>query len=139
MKKYFLILIAIPFIIGTCKAQSNSAYQTGTIIFTAFNSTLTALNLSGITPKWQQKYTQGIALITGASQLAYGIYQTRTNFFTLNAINIAAGTATVITNGILLYQLFHPTKKKTSWNLYISPVKKNNPEFGFRVVKYFKI
>jgi len=133
------MLLALPLIMGTCRAQSNAAYQTGTIIFTAVNSAITTLNLSGITPKWQTKYTAGLAVVTGASQLAYGIYQTRTDFATLNAVNIAAGTATVITNGILLYQLFHPTKKKTSWNLFISPLKKNNPEFGFRVVKYFKI
>jgi hypothetical protein len=139
MKKYFLILFAIPLLMGTCNAQSNSAYQTGTIIFTAVNSAITTLNLSGITPKWQTKYTAGLALITGASQLAYGIYQTRTDFTTLNTVNIAAGTATIITNGILLYQLFHPKKKATSWNIIFSPVNKNSPDFGFRIVKYFKI
>lgn len=139
MKKYFFILLALSIIKSNCKAQTNSAYQTGTIIFTAVNSAITTLNLSGITPKWQTKYTAGLALLTGASQLVYGIYQTRTDFTTLNTVNIAAGTATIITNGVLLYQLFHPKKKATSWNFYLSPLKKNNPEFGFRIVKYFKI
>ena len=138
MKKYFFLLIAIPLLTGTCKAQTIN-YETGTIILTTINTTLTTLNLSGITPKWQTKYTAGLALLTGASQLAYGIYQTRTDFATLNAVNIAAGTATIIANGILLYQLFHPTKKPISWNIQFSPVKKNNPDFGFRIVKYFKI
>ncbi|NTW31453.1 MAG: hypothetical protein HGB12_02315 [Bacteroidetes bacterium] len=150
MKKLLLFLIAIPLIIDTCKAQSSQAndinlfgtnvnYQTGTILLTTINTALTTMNLAGINPKWQSKYTQGVAILTGASQLVYGIYQSRSDFSSLNLVNIGAGTATIITNSILLYNKLKPRKKTTTWNLYYLPSKNNNFEFGFQIVKHFKI
>lgn len=136
MKKHLLILLAVPLIICTCKAQTVS-YETGTIILTTINTALTTLNASGITPKWQTKYTEGLAILTGAGQLAYGIYQAGEDISTLDIVNITAGAATIITNSILLYKTFHSGNKTTSWNLYYLPVEKNTLAFGIRVVKSF--
>lgn len=137
MKKLLLILLAIQLIIGTCKAQTNVNYETVTIALTSINTALTALNASGITPKWQTKYTEGLAILTGAGQLAYGIYQAGEDISTLDIVNITAGTATIITNSILLYKTFHSGNKTTSWNFYYSPLEKNTLALGIRFVKKF--
>ena len=136
MKKHFLILLAIPLIIGRCEAQTTVNYETATIVLTSINTALTALNASGITPKWQTKYTEGLAILTGAAQLAYGIYEAGQDISTLDVVNITVGTATIITNAILLYQTFH-TGKTTSLNLYYSPLEKNTLALGLRFVKKF--
>jgi hypothetical protein len=135
MKK-LIIMLAIPFIIGSCKAQTLN-YETVTVALTSINTALTALNASGITPTWQTQYTAGLAMATGAAQIAYGMYtDAQSDFGTLNIVNIAAGVATLVTNGILLYQTFH-TGKTTSLNFYYSPLKKNTVGFGIRFVKTF--
>ncbi|MFH0864705.1 MAG: hypothetical protein V1904_00820 [Bacteroidota bacterium] len=136
MKKKLLILLAVPLIIGTCKAQTTVSYETVTIALTSFNAALTALNASGITPKWQTKYTAGLAMLTGAGQLAYGIYEAGSTMTTLDIVNITVGTATIITNAILLYQTFH-TGKTTSLNSYYTPVENNTLALGLRFVKKF--
>jgi len=159
MKKQLLIILAILLINGTCKAQNASFklfgqtidYQTGTLILSTINTTLTTLNLAGLNPKWQAQYTQGVAVVTGACQLGYGIYDARKEFTTLNIVNITAGAATIIANGVLLYKTLtkggtnltpkNHGKKPTSWNLYSSPFNSpfvsNKLEFGIRVVKSF--
>ncbi len=148
MKKIIFILLAFALIMGKSKAQTNNNnvfganvnYQTGTIILTSVNAVLTALNASGITPKWQTQYVHYSALATGAIQVAYGLYKSGANLSTLNLVNIGAGSATIITNAILLYtSFFNGGKKKTSWNIIVSPVQGNGAEYGVRVVKYFKI
>ncbi len=158
MKKQLLICLAIALIIVTANAQSTQNvgfklfgekidYETATIALTTINTTLTTLNLAGITPKWQSQYIQGVAVATGACQLGFGIWQARNNFTTLNLVNITAGTATIITNGFLLYKTFTggstPTKndgkKSSSWNIYSSPLPltNNKQEIGIRLVKSF--
>ena len=149
MKKQLLIFLTTILIIHTSNAQKTSNdvkvigttinYETGTLILTAINSTLTTLNLAGINPKWQPQYVQGVAIATGVCQLGYGIWQTRSDFATLNLVNITAGTATIITNGILLYNTLNPGKKLFSWNLYSAPIpnKMNKLEFGVKLVKKF--
>jgi len=149
MKTRLLIFLAISFMLGTCKAQTNNVnlfgstinYQTGTAIMTTVNTVLTTLNASGVTPKWQAQYTAGVALVTGGVQLAYGIYKAGSSFGTLNVVNMTAGVATIVTNSILLYQYFHSGgKKKTSFNIYINPNGiGNSTEYGFTVVKKINI
>lgn len=135
MKKHLLILLAIPLMFCSSRAQTIN-YETGTIILTTINTALTTMNVYGIVPKWQAKYTAGLAIATGAFQLGYGIYQAGQDISTLDVVNITAGTATIIANAYLLYKLFK-TGKTTSWNIYYSPFKKNTPEFGIRIVKRF--
>jgi hypothetical protein len=148
MKKQFVILLSMFIIIGACNAQSsqtngflgtNINYETGTATLSAINAVLTTLNASGVHPAWQSKYTQGVAVLTGAGQLAYGIYNAGKKISSLDIVNITAGTATIITNSILLYKTFHPKKKATAWNIYFSPSKNNNIEFGFHLVKKIKL
>lgn len=136
MKKYILILAAALTIACSSKAQTIN-YQTFTVILTTINTGLTTMNAYGIVPKWQAKYTAGLALATGAFQLGYGIYQAGQNATSsLNTVNITAGAVTIITNAILLYKLFR-TGKSTSFNFYYSPFKNNTPQFGLRIVKHF--
>lgn len=139
MKKLLLILLVIPIMFCSSRAQTIN-YETGTIILTTINTALTTMNAYGIVPKWQAKYTAGLAIATGAFQLGYGIYEagqeTGQSLSTLDVVNITAGAATIIANSFLLYKLFK-TGKTTSWNIYYSPFKKNTPEFGIRIVKRF--
>jgi hypothetical protein len=144
MKKLF-ILIIFAITTGKSNAQTNNFfgsninYQTGTIVLTTINATLTSMNLAGLGPKWQSEYTLGASLVTGACQLAYGIYNTGSNLSSLDLVNISAGTATLVANAIKFYQTLYSKKKTTSWNLFYAPGKNNCPEFGICIVKHFKI
>jgi hypothetical protein len=160
MKKFILSVALVLFV---CFSHAQTAgfkvfgeeitYETGTVVLSSINATLTALNLAGLTPKWQQQYTQGVAIATGAAQLGYGIWDARKEFTTLNLVNITAGTATIITNSILLYKTLTkgPVKKKNngggggkgpaSFNIYSAPIyspyKTNSTEFGIRLSRSF--
>jgi hypothetical protein len=143
MKTRLLILLTIPLLMGVCKAQNNVNlfganinYQSGTILLTSINTVLTTLNASGINPKWQSQYTHGLAVVTGAAQLAYGIYQAGSKFGTLDIVNITAGAATMITNAVLLYKNYYAGGKKTTWNIYYSPFDTKGPELGLRIVQH---
>jgi hypothetical protein len=144
MKKLILIFLAIPYIMCTCKAQSinlfgnDISYETGTTILTSVNTVLTTVNYLGVTPKWQTQYTAGVAMVTGAAQIAYGMYTDAQNDFgTLNIVNITAGVATLVTNGILLYQSFHSGSKTSSLNLYSTPVGNGELAMGVTYVIRF--
>jgi hypothetical protein len=138
-------------LIGSSQAQSSQSgtnYQTGTEIFTTINAVLTAMNTSGLVPKWQSEYTQGIGVLTGLGQVAYGIYaQAGSNKSTLNIINYAVGSAAVITNAIAFFTTLSgnnkktapKAQKKTAWNIYCAPTNMNNYAIGFSVTKHFKI
>jgi hypothetical protein len=153
MKKHLIIILAIFLIIGSSKAQSSQSgtnYQTGTIAFSTINAALTAMNTSGIYPAWQTEYTQGIGVITGLAQVAYGIYAqagSGSNKSTLNIINYTVGSAAVITNAIAFFTTLSngnkkpapKTEKKTSWNIYYAPINMNNYAIGISVVKHIKI
>ena len=151
MKKYFLILWTTFLIIDICNAQNSQSnnYQAGTVIFTTINAVLTTMNTSGIFPKWQTEYAQGIGVITGLAQVAYGIYaQAGSNKSTLNIINYAVGSAAAVTNAIAFFTTLssgnkkqsEPNKgKKTTWNIYYAPIKMNNYAIGLSVTKHFKI
>ena len=150
MKKHILFLLSLSLIIGVCQAQglqtkgfnlgnTSINYQTATIALTVINSALVSMNAAGIHPGWQAQYTQGIGILTGAFQLAYGLINSSGSNQALNLVNDGVGAATLITSAIQFYNTFHPHRKSTSWNIYYSPLKKNNPGFGIRVVKRFKI
>jgi hypothetical protein len=153
MKKQLLILWAIFLIVGSSNAQSSQSgtnYETGTVIFSTINAALTAMNTSGIYPAWQTEYTQGIGVITGLAQVAYGIYAqagSGSNKSTLNIINYTVGSAAAITNAIAFFSTLNggkkkpapKTEKKTSWNIYYAPINMNNYAIGISLVKHFKI
>ena len=152
MKKYILILSATALITYTCNAQSSKSsgtnYQAGTAILSTINATLTAMNTSGLFPKGQAEYVQGIGVLTGLAQVGYGIYaQAGSNKSTLNVINYAVGSAAVITNAIAFFTTLSggnkkpapKNEKKTTWNLYYAPINMNNYAIGISVVKHIKI
>lgn len=149
MKTRLLFILAIPLMMGTCRAQSNILnlfgnnlnYGSGTAIFTSINAILTSFNVTALAPQWQKEYTEGAAIVTGATQVFYGVWQARSNFGALNVVNISAGAATIITNSIALYNTLHSKNKrtvggkKTVWNIYYSPFDTKGPAFGFRVAR----
>lgn len=160
MKKQLIIFSILVLLFINCRAQSNPYtgisiwgqkinYETGTLLLSSINATLTTLNLAGVTPKWQSQYMQGVAIATGACQLGYGIWQTRSDFTSLNLVNISAGTATIITNSIMLYKTLKgggTSKPKsggktntTQFNIYNSPMPflANKQEVGIRFIKSF--
>jgi hypothetical protein len=162
MKRVLLFLVFLTLSGFMFKAQSQNSgfklggteinYETATLVLSSVNATLTTLNLAGITPKWQSQYMQGVAIATGACQLGLGIWQIRSDFTSLNLVNITAGTATIITNSYLFYKTLTKGgtntkkggkggggKKGSTWNLYSAPTQLNynKLEVGVRLTMSF--
>jgi len=118
MKKQLLILWAIFLIVGSSNAQSSQSgtnYETGTVIFSTINAAINGNEYIRIYPAWQTEYTQGIGVITGLAQVAYGIYAqagSGSNKSTLNIINYTVGSAAAITNAIAFFSTLNGGKKK---------------------------
>jgi hypothetical protein len=162
MKRLLILLLVITLTGFMFKAHSQNAgfklggteinYESATLLISSVNATLTTLNLAGITPSWQSQYLQGVAIATGACQLGLGIWQIRSDFTSLNLVNITAGTATIITNSYLFYKTLKKGgtntnkggkggggKKGSTWNLYSAPTQLNynKLEVGVRLTLSF--
>ena len=99
-----------------------------TLLFSAINATMTTMNLVNISTHGKLKSSAGFGIITGFSQVAYGlIYAPKVGRDEFVALNVGVGTVTIVTSCLRLIKK-EKKNSSTSWNFICVPI--NNNKFG---------